>query len=191
MVKGMLYMTQEIFWNLSVANFIVVAIVAAVNIIITIYTAMKLRKMNKKVGIDLTMHKELMNVLCEFVLSIGDDKIIFPREEEFKEDFPILVHKNYTYMKNMYRKLNLYIDYCYTNNEKFKLELENIYSNYCKAFEELSEGIFTRRHLENSKSESEKALEMYGNAADKISDYYAIITNQKMKDVFLNNCICL
>lgn len=114
-------MTQEMFWNLSVANFIVVAIVAIVNIIITIYTAIKLRKMNKKVGIDLTMHKELMNALCEFVLSIGDDKIMFPIEEEFKEDFRVLIHKNYTHMKNMYRKLNLYIDYCYTNNEKFKV----------------------------------------------------------------------
>lgn len=184
-------MTQEMFWTLSVANFIVVAIMAAVNIIITIYTAMKLRKMNKKVGIDLTMHKELMNALCEFVFSIGDDKIIFPIEEEFKEDFPILIHKNYTHMKNMYRKLNLYIDYCYTNNEKFKLELECIYSNYCKAFEDLGEGIFTRRHLENSKSKSEKALEMYRKAADKIADYRTIITNQKIKDDFFKQLYLL
>ena len=177
-------MTQEMFWTLSVINFIIVAIMTAVNIVITIYTAMKLRKMNKKVGIDLTMHKELMNALCEFVLSIGDDKIIFTREDEFKEDFHILIHKNYAYMKNMYRKLNLYIDYCYTNNEKFKIELECIYSNYCKAFEKLSEGTFTKRHLENSKSKSEKALDMYIEATDKVTDYYVIITNQEIKGRF-------
>lgn len=177
-------MTQEMFWTLSVANFIVVAIVAAVNIIITIFTAMKLRKINKKVGIDLTMHKELMNALCEFVLSIGDDKIIFPKEEEFKEDFPILIHSNCAHMKNMYRKLSLYIDYCYTNNEKFKLELECIYNNYCKAFEDLGTGISTRRHLDNLKSESEKANEIYRKANDKIANYHTIITNQEIKDGF-------
>lgn len=175
-------MTQEMFWNLSVVNFIVVTIVATVNIIITIYTAMKLRKMNKKVSIDLTMHKELMNALCEFVLSIGDDKIIFPADEESKEDFPVLIHNNYTRMKNMYRKLCLYIDYCYTDNNKFKLELECIYSNYCKAFEELYEGIFTKRCLKDS--QNEKNCEMYGNAVGKISYYYSIMSDQKIKDGF-------
>lgn len=41
-------MTQEMFWVLSVVNFIVIAMVAIVNILITIYSAIKLRKMNKK-----------------------------------------------------------------------------------------------------------------------------------------------
>lgn len=174
-------MTQEMFWYLSVANFIVVAIVAMVNIFITIYTATKLRKLNKKVGIDLTMHKELMNALCEFVLSIGDDRIMFLVEEADKKEFPVLINNNYTHMKNMYRKLKLYIDYCYTDNEKFKIALECIYSQYCKAFEDYGDAIAIIRNIEGLEGEFENANK---SANDKIGNYIHIMTDQIIKDNF-------
>lgn len=129
-----------------------------------------------------------MNALCEFVMSIGDDRIMFLVDDADKEEFPLLINNNYTNLKNVYRKLKLYIDYCYTDNEQFKIALECIYNRYCEAFEDFGNGIAIIRRIEELESECENAKK---DANDKIANYTNIMTDQKIKDDFFNQLYLL
>lgn len=174
-------MKQEMFWMLSIVCSFIVAVLTFVNIIITIYTTYKWRQLNRRIGIDLTMHKELMNVLCEFVTSIGDDKIKFSREEENRREFPIHIYQNYTNMKNAYQKLNLYIDYCYTNNDNIKIELESVYKKYSEAFESLFEGASITQFCNDHNNED---LKMLDDASKKYDKYNNIVKDDGIKERF-------
>lgn len=182
-------MTQEIFWIISAINFIIIAIITIINIIVTIISSNRLRKLNKKVGVDLSVHKELMQAISDFVCSIGYDKVNYPSNMMNNESFQSIIHKNYGEMKQKYVKLILYIEYCFTNNTDFKTKLDSVYKKYCGVFELLSKGVYNRQLYYNlsKKQQNEEWDDLYNTSYEELSKYRAILDDMEIDEMFFES----
>lgn len=179
-------MTQELFWIVSTINFIAVIIMTIINMVISIVTAEKMRELNKRIGIDLSMHKELMNSINEFLLSIEYSKVNFPVSMEKNEDFLTIINCNNSNMRSKYVKLTLYIQYSYTDNKEFKQSLDNIYYKYCNVFEYLFEGIHSKQLYYRLAEEQnrERYQGILHKAIEALNQYRNILDNKDVDDVF-------
>lgn len=173
--------TQELFWMISAINFIVIAVFTVINIIITVHTAKASRILSKKIGIDLTIYREFMNVLFEFINSFSEEKVLYALEEENDDRLSIKIHNNYMKFKNAYIKLDLYIDYCYTDGSTFRESLKEVYCKYCIVFDSLYNGVL-QSNLKRKTKNAPKTQESFGFAALEYYKKYNQFLEDKKTD---------
>lgn len=179
-------MSQGIFWWVTSANFVVVAILSIITIITNIKNSKKVSKLNKKIGIDLTIHKEMMDAIYTFILSIGYDKVNFSSTLENQEVLDACI-KNHSIFKDSYLKLIFYIEYSFTNNEVIRDIIRNEYEIYEEIFTLLERGIYIKIRCE---SHPDKNSKNYGKLFDESVEFlanYRNLLDQKMNDNILIN----
>lgn len=182
-IRGVI-MTQELFWTVSVINFFVIAVVTVINIVIAYRTAKETRILSKKIGIDMTMYREFMNLLFEFINSFSEGKVLYALEKENEDRLSIEIHNNYMGFKNAYTKLDLYIDYCYTDNRAFRESLKKVYNKYCTVFDSLYNGVLQselRRKTKNApKTQEARAF----SSVEHFKKYNTFLEDRKTDEIF-------
>lgn len=179
-------MSQELFWCITSVNFIVVAILSIITIFTNIKNSKKVSKLNKKIGIDLTIHKEMMDAIFNFILSIGYDKINFSSTMENQEILMTCI-KNHSSFKDSYLKLIFYIEYSFTSNEAIKKIIEKEYEIYEEIFKLLEQGIYIRIRCDSFPDKNSKNYdELYAKSVELLANYRSLL-NQKMNDNYLIN----
>lgn len=180
-------MTQELFWLFSSINFICMAVFTVINILLTRKLSMRSNDLSKKTGIDLSIHKDLMNIISDFLNSITENKVRLLSGEEFRDNIMIEVKNNSADMKRCCIKLSLFLEYSFTDSEAFKKALCAMSEKYSKIYDSLLEALYW-----------DKRCQAYGNDADAIEqrikltekmngyyhDYYALLGDEKTDKIF-------
>lgn len=184
-------MTQELFWIASMVNFILMAVFTIVNIILTKRISTKTNRLNQKTGIDLSVHKDLMLFISDFLNSISDDKVKLISGEEYKEDILYVVKNNFSLMKSSYNKLNLFLGYSFTDNEKFKNILQSVYEKYCKVYDLLSDALYYDRRCQGlGNDEIELRIKLAGIMNKKYSEYNSLLNDTQIDKEFFDELDC-
>lgn len=186
-------MTQELFWIASTVNFILMAVFTIVNIILTKRISTKTNRLNQKTGIDLSVHKDLMLFISDFLNSISDDKVRLISGEEYKENILYVVKNNFSLMKRSYNKLNLFLGYSFTDNENFKILLHSVYEKYCKVYDLLLDALYyDRRCQELGRDENaiELRIKLTGIMNEKYSKYSSLLSDSKIDKEFFDELDC-
>lgn len=179
-------MTQELFWTASIINFIIIAVFTIINIVIAYYTSKEARILSKKIGIDMTLYREFMNILFEFINSFSEGKVLYALEKENEDSFSIEIHNNFMEFKNAYTKLYLYVDYCYTDSSAFQESLKKVYNKYCNVFDSLYNGVL-QSELGSKTKNAPKSQAAYNLAAvEHFSKYNTFLADRKTDNIFFD-----
>ncbi len=183
-------MSQEQFWCVSSINFVIVSAISIFSVIINIKTANKVNKLNKKIGIDLSVHKEMMNAIISFILSIGYDKINIASNISNDEALKVSI-KNHAIFKDSYLKLLLYIEYSFTNNERIKNIIDKEYKKYNEIFSLLESGLHDRILFYNlsKDKDNDDFGELYNIGSKKLATYRELLDQSETNNKLMNELI--
>lgn len=184
-------MSQEQFWCVSSINFVIVSAISIFSIIINIRTSKKVNKLNKKIGIDLSVHKEMMNAIISFILSIGYDKTNIASNISNDEALEASI-KNHANFRDSYLKLLLYIEYSFTNNEIIKNIVDEEYKKYDEIFSLLESGLHDRILYYNlsKDKDNDDFDELYNIDSKKLAEYRRLLdqitTENRLENELIN-----
>lgn len=176
-------MTEEIFWIISTINFIMVIVLTIVNISITKKLSIKSDNVNIKTGIDISVHKDLMLFISDFLISISEDRVKLLDGEEYDDNILITIKNNSSYMRNCYIKLDLFLCYSFTNNEDLRKLLRGIYEKYYEVFGALMDALYYDKKYQKMKS-MEEQIASIDKVNAKYNKYYSILNDTRIDEEF-------